>query len=114
MCKSIHKSVVENTRRFRTEMSRYNYVTPTSYLELLNVFGKVFDLKKSEITTARSRTRTGLDKLLYSAGEVAKLQAELETMKPLLENAVKEAAETMVKIESDTVCPENCIGFIEL
>ena len=103
MCKVIHKTVVSNTESFRLELSRHNYVTPTSFLELLNVFGKIFDLKKQEINLARTRTKTGLDKLLYSAGEVAKLQAELETMKPLLETAVREAAETMVKISEDTV-----------
>lgn len=50
--------------------------------------------------------RTGLDKLLYSAQEVAKLQDELNTMKPMLETAVKDAAETAVKIEEDTKAAE--------
>ncbi len=41
--------------------------------------------------------------LLSTAEEVAKLQEELETMKPLLEEAVEESKATMEKITADTV-----------
>ena len=59
----------------------------SSYLELLGLFSKLLKLKTDEISTARKRTKTGLDKLLSTGEEVAKLQAELEKMQPELEQA---------------------------
>ena len=41
--------------------------------------------------------------LLTTADEVAKLQEELETMRPLLDEAVQESIVTMEKITVDTV-----------
>ena len=59
----IHQSVVVASKQFLVELSRYNYVTPTSYLELLGTFGKLIQLKKAEVSTQRNRTKTGLDKV---------------------------------------------------
>ncbi len=41
--------------------------------------------------------------MLSTADEVAKLQEELETMQPLLKEAVEESVTTMEKIAVDTV-----------
>ena len=65
MCVNIHQSVAEMSKQFLAELSRHNYVTPTSYLELLGTFSRLLKLKKSEISNARQRTKTGLDKVLY-------------------------------------------------
>lgn len=64
MCVNIHQSVAETSKQFLAELSRHNYVTPTSYLELLGTFSRLLKLKKSEISNARQRTKTGLDKVL--------------------------------------------------
>ena len=45
MCKSFHTSTIELSARFQTELQRHNYVTPTSYLELISTF-KALLLKK--------------------------------------------------------------------
>ena len=59
----IHQSVAERSKQFLAELSRHNYVTPTSYLELLGIFGKLIQLKKNEVSNQRDRTKTGLDKV---------------------------------------------------
>ena len=59
----IHQSVAVTSTQFLAELSRHNYVTPTSYLELLGTFGKLIQLKKNEVSTSRNRTKTGLDKV---------------------------------------------------
>ena len=46
MFKIIHQSVEIMSNRFRDEMRRINYVTPTSYLELLNSYKKVYKERK--------------------------------------------------------------------
>jgi len=65
MCQVIHSSVAVNSTRFLQELSRHNYVTPTSYLQLLAIFSKLVGSKKHELDTARNRTKTGLDKVSH-------------------------------------------------
>jgi len=63
MCQEIQISVFNYSERFLSELSRHNYVTPTSYLELLGIFSKLVGMKKTELGTARKRLKTGLDKV---------------------------------------------------
>lgn len=63
VCVDIHQSVVEKSKQFKAELSRHNYVTPTSYLELLSTFAKLVRIKASELSTQRNRTKSGLDKV---------------------------------------------------
>ena len=65
MCQKIHLSVAVNSERFKEQLSRHNYVTPTSYLELLGIFQKLISMKKMELNTAKNRTKTGLDKVTF-------------------------------------------------
>lgn len=106
VCQAIHDSAFTNTERYRAELSRHNYVTPTSYLELLGIFSKIYSLKKQELSTARTRTKNGLDKLIYTEEVVSKLQEELEVMKPQLEEAVEESKVTMEEIARDSAIAE--------
>ncbi|XP_036367019.1 dynein heavy chain 1, axonemal-like isoform X1 [Octopus sinensis] len=106
MCQYIHSTVAVYTDKYRQELSRHNYVTPTSYLELLGTFSKLIKLKKDEISTAWKRLKTGLDKLLATANDVAILQEDLARMRPLLDEAVKESVSTMEQIAQDTKVSE--------
>ena len=63
VCVDIHQSVAKKSSQFLAELSRHNYVTPTSYLEILSTFAKMCKLKNSEIRGQRDRTKTGLDKV---------------------------------------------------
>lgn len=82
MCQVIHEDVVQYSTRFLDELSRYNYVTPTSYLELLGIFSKLIGMKKNELVVARKRTKTGLDKVLPKAHY--KLLSTLQRLKTFL------------------------------
>ncbi|KAH9525061.1 Dynein heavy chain 1, axonemal, partial [Bulinus truncatus] len=106
MCQIIQESVTHNSHRFLEEMSRHNYVTPTSYLELLGLFTQLVSTKKGELTLASARLKTGLDKILVTTVEVARLQEELAIMSPELEVAVKDAVHTMEQIAKDTAIAE--------
>ena len=63
ICVEIHQSVAKKSKQFLAELSHHNYVTPTSYLEILSTFAKLCGLKKTEISNQRDRTKTGLDKV---------------------------------------------------
>ena len=46
MCQEFHTTTRQLSERFFTELSRHNYVTPTSYLELINTFKALLDKKR--------------------------------------------------------------------
>ncbi|XP_078019489.1 dynein axonemal heavy chain 1 [Epinephelus lanceolatus] len=106
MCVKIHQTVARKCEQYLAELSRHNYVTPKSYLELLKTFSHLIGRKKQELCGARQRMKTGLDKLLSTAEDVSKMQEELETMRPLLEEAAKDTEVTMETIKKDTVVAE--------
>ena len=106
MCMEIHQLVEINSKNFKEELNRHNYVTPTSYLELLALFKEIMEKKKTELGTLRKRLQIGLDKLLDTAHEVSILQEELTANVPLLEKANKETEEVMQKIVADKAIAE--------
>lgn len=55
----MHASVVEASERYKQELSRHNYVTPTSYLELLSSFTELINKKKGSLTEGIGRLKTG-------------------------------------------------------
>ncbi|KAM9332808.1 dynein axonemal heavy chain 1-like [Pholidichthys leucotaenia] len=106
MCVKIHQMVARKSEQYLAELSRHNYVTPKSYLELLKIFSDLLGRKKQELCSAQKRMKTGLDKLLSTAEDVSKMQEEQEAMRPLLEKAAKDAVDTMEKIQKDKVVAE--------
>ena len=70
MCKHFHESVRLMSELYYAELLRYNYVTPTSYLELILTFKKLLALKRDDIQMLRNRYVTGLDKLQFAASQV--------------------------------------------
>lgn len=80
---------------------RYNYVTPTSYLELLSTFLKLLSEKRSELTTAKKRLESGLDKLTSTAAQVEDMQKELQELQPVLAATAKEVEGMMQVIAHD-------------
>lgn len=63
MCVEIHQMVAHKCEQYRVELSRYNYITPKSYLELLGIFSALIGQKKQELNCARQRMKAGLDKV---------------------------------------------------
>ncbi|CAD7932621.1 unnamed protein product [Amoebophrya sp. A25] len=99
--KVIHQSVEQCALRYFEEVKRKSYVTPTSYLELLNSFSKVLDLKSQEVNTLIHRFQSGLDKLASAEEQVAVMEKELVELQPILEKTSVEVAEMMVVIQRD-------------
>ena len=50
----VHQSVEEKTKEFWDSLRRRNYVTPTSYLELLSTFKTVLEQKRVEVSGTRN------------------------------------------------------------
>lgn len=101
MFKIIHQSVEVMTERYLDEMRRINYVTPTSYLELLNTYKKTLKERKKQVGDAKMRLEKGLTALAEAGLEVAKLQQQLKDSQPELERTQKQVADTKIVIAKE-------------
>ncbi|KAL4427402.1 hypothetical protein ABPG74_009674 [Tetrahymena malaccensis] len=101
MFKIIHKSVEKTSNKFYEQLRRYNYVTPTSYLELLSTFRNVLSFKKKEVQKSIQRLKSGLDKLEEANKSVEEMRIVLKDMQPQLEKASAETEKMMEKLSVD-------------
>jgi len=51
--KDLHMGVFEKSKLFLETLKRYNYVTPTSFLEVLNTYKSVLNAKRLEVGTLK-------------------------------------------------------------
>ncbi|KAM4829514.1 dynein axonemal heavy chain 3 [Thomomys bottae] len=102
MCKYFQESVKKLSVDYFNTLRRYNYVTPTSYLELILTFKTLLNSKRQEVDTMRNRYLTGLHKLDFASSQVAVMQVELTALQPQLILTSEETAKMMVKIEEET------------
>lgn len=102
ICKYFHTSARNLTEKYRAELGRFNYVTPTSYLELIYAFKDLLAKNRDVIVKARERYLVGLEKLAFAAEQVAAMQKELEDLQPKLVVASKENADLMIVIEKES------------
>ena len=70
MCKNFQTSVRDMSERYYVTLRRHNYVTPTSYLELILTFKTLLNDKRNEVATARDRYIVGLQKLDFATSQV--------------------------------------------
>ncbi|KAH8862796.1 Dynein heavy chain 3, axonemal [Schistosoma japonicum] len=103
LCKYFHESVRKLSEKFLEELRRHSYVTPTSYLEMILTFKKLLNRKRNQLTTMRNRYLTGLEKLEFAAGEVGKMQIELQNLQPLLIETSTETDKLLNKIAQESV-----------
>jgi dynein heavy chain, axonemal len=101
MFKNIHVSVFKKSNEFLDQLNRRNYVTPTSFLELLASYGKILKQKRIDVGKNKERLVVGLDVLAKAAIEIAKLEQQISEMAPVLEVTKKALAETMVILSKE-------------
>ena len=92
MFKIIHQSVEEKSLKFKDELMRYNYVTPTSFLELLSMYKLILSERTHFFGSAKARLEKGLNVLAEASVEIAKMRVELDKMQPELEATKIEVA----------------------
>lgn len=98
VCKEFHVDAKLLSKEFLNEAGRQNYVTPTSYLELLTLFSTLLGIKRSEVHSSRQRYTTGLDKLTFTANQVGIMQEELTALRPNLIKTVADTESLMAKV----------------
>ena len=113
ICQRFHSGVRDTSEKFLAEQGRHNYVTPTSYLELLTAFNTLLTAKRAETSKMKSRYEVGLEKIASAAEQVAGMQNELEALKPQLIKTVGEVEVLMAQIakeKTEVVEPKKIIA----
>nr|CCC53405.1 putative dynein heavy chain, fragment [Trypanosoma vivax Y486] len=94
---SLHLSAVETTERFFTETHRRSYVTPTSYLSLLNTYVFLVERKRRFLRGQANRER-----LADAENELRRVNAALNETRQKL-NAVVQAVAALEKQFEDAM-----------
>ncbi|XP_060544998.1 dynein axonemal heavy chain 12 [Pantherophis guttatus] len=102
ICKYFHTSVLSLSERFLNQLGRHNYVTPTSYLELIGSFQLLLSQNRDTIMKAKKRYTNGLDKLAFAESQVGEMKKELVDLQPKLEQAKVDNAAMMKIIEKES------------
>lgn len=97
-----HTSTQILSEEFLLRLNRHNYVTPTSYLELIHTFKGLLEKKRSETKTARQRYLTGIEQLEIASKQVDVLKENLETLQPTLKIAAETVAKHLAQVQKDS------------
>lgn len=90
MCKEFHQTTRALSTRYVSILQRHNYVTPTSYLELISTYKNLLARKRNEVLKLKKRYEMGLEKLESASDQVAGMQQQLEELQPQLEKSSKQ------------------------
>lgn len=99
---NVHTSVTSLSKDFYEVMRRHNYVTPTSYLELLKTFKASLIGVRGQVGEKKDRLANGLDKIISTESIVGDLQQQLREMQPVLAKTQVEVEELIEVIAKDT------------
>ncbi|XP_035155786.1 dynein axonemal heavy chain 2 isoform X7 [Callithrix jacchus] len=95
---TMHWSVAQYSQKMLLELRRYNYVTPTNYLELVSGYKKLLGEKRQELLDQANKLRTGLFKIDETREKVQVMSLELEDAKKKVAEFQKQCEEYLVII----------------
>ena len=95
-CVHFHQCALDYSIKFNAELGRNVYITPCSYLDLLNVYQTLLKEGRHILQVRIDTLTLGVNKLEETNSVVNKLQKELTTLQPILKSKAKEA-ETLLK-----------------
>jgi dynein heavy chain len=103
VCVDMQVRVVQLSKKFLDVMGRHYYVTPTSYLELINTFKSLLSIQRQEVIDGKERYDNGLMKLRETADQVNDMQEYLEDLQPKLKAATIATDALLIRITADRV-----------
>ena len=108
----VHQSVTDMSRLYAQNDKRYNYTTPKSFLELINLYRKILSNKNQELLKKISRLENGLEKLRITGSQVEELKAQLALQEVELakKNAEADHLIQVVGVETEKVTQEKAIA----
>jgi dynein heavy chain len=113
MAVAIHRSVEQSTAEFFKELGRFNYTTPTSYLELIKLYTEMMKKQRTDVMSKEARYRGGLKKLAETEVMVSGLQVELTKLQPVLVQASKDTDIMLVQVAKDQIVADEQQAVVE-
>jgi dynein heavy chain len=101
-CVVVHKSVHGMCKVFLERLRRHVYVTPKSYLDLIQLYMEMLVEKQNEMNVSKNRLSTGLTKIGEANAIVESLQEELTVLQPILVVKKKEAEEMIIVVTKES------------
>eukprot|EP00397_Hematodinium_sp_SG-2012_P000063 GEMP01000063.1.p1 GENE.GEMP01000063.1~~GEMP01000063.1.p1 ORF type:complete len:2825 (+),score=742.06 GEMP01000063.1:2672-11146(+) len=95
---NVHTAVIHFSDRLLIETKRYNYVTPTNYLELVAGYVETLENKQRLVGGQADKLRNGLYKLTEARTQVESMSVELEVKQDIVAKKQKECQELLVII----------------
>ncbi|EDW38589.1 GL12690 [Drosophila persimilis] len=108
----VHTSVNTTSKVYLQNERRYNYTTPKSYLEQINLYIKLLNHKHDDLQSKIERLENGLEKLRSTALQVADLKVKLAVQEVELKekNDAADALIEIVGIETEKVQTEKAVA----
>jgi dynein heavy chain len=93
----VHISIDQANQDYLTRERRYNYTTPTSFLELINFYKSLLDKKRTKISDQINRLEIGLGTMQETTEQVEGLKKELD-IKMIDVGEKKEATNKLLEV----------------
>ncbi|XP_053319883.1 dynein axonemal heavy chain 2 [Spea bombifrons] len=95
---TMHRSVAEYSHKMKVEMRRQNYITPTSYLEVVSRYKRLLAEKRAELGEKATKLKNGLFKIDETREKVEKMSEELAVARSKVAEYQKQCEEYLVII----------------
>ncbi|CAK72703.1 unnamed protein product (macronuclear) [Paramecium tetraurelia] len=102
MCVHVHQSVEKKCEDFQVAFRRQVYITPKSYLDLIESYKNLLLMKKEELLTNRLKLSSGLQKLHEVNSIISDLKVKLTQMQPILKQKTIEQEQLLQKLQIDS------------
>ncbi|XP_074107880.1 dynein heavy chain 2, axonemal kl-2 [Cotesia typhae] len=94
----IHDTVIQYSKRMEIEMSRYCYVTPGNFLELVVGYKKMLENRRRKVAEQANKLNGGLTKINETKDKVNDMAVELEVTQRQVLKATEDCEEYLLTI----------------
>ncbi|CAK0855452.1 unnamed protein product [Prorocentrum cordatum] len=98
---SFQASVRDMCELYYTRMRKHTYVTPKSFLCLIDFYKILYEAKYNEINVQERSVKVGLEKLKEASEFVEKLKVQLKEQEVVLKVEEKKTTELLVKVQGE-------------
>jgi len=102
----VHTAVGDASTAFLEAERRYNYTTPKSFLDLIDLYKTMLDKKRKGVLQLKDRLENGLEKMRSAADQVAMLQENLKVEVEIVNDKKKATDELIVNVGQETAVAE--------
>lgn len=99
LCVDMQMRTTDLTVKYKEDEKRFYYVTPTSYLVLIQAFILLLKEKRESIGSIINKYSKGIDQLADAKVQVDILKEQLIVLMPQLTQAKKETAEKIIEVD---------------